>query len=451
MFYEQRRLIGESELSACGCKPGDLVLVALSGGADSTALLLSFCACRDEGKIGGLFAAHLNHGIRGEHANRDQRFCEALCARYEVPFATETTDVPSYAKAHGQSVEQAARELRYEFLERAREAFQADVIATAHHRDDQAETLLLHLIRGSGTGGLGGMQPRNGRIIRPMLGASRAEILAYLDEREEPYCEDETNAESDIQRNRIRNELIPMLRTFNPNITAALNKTAALVSEDETFLRGLSEETERAISDQNGLRRRELAALAGPIRSRILYRRLIALDGNVKQSDIRRVAALATAQTGTRIELSGGYSAWTSAELLHIGRYAEPVEYEVPFDPNGETATPYGVLTANRTDRWQKPKDGFEAYLDANALPSRLVVRSRRSADRFFPLGAPGERKLSDVFTDRKIPKEERDVPLLCAGNQVYYATGVGVSERAKITLETREILHIILNRGNRD
>ncbi len=451
MLYGHRRLIGESELSACGCNPGDLVLVALSGGADSTALLLSLCTCRDEGRIGGLFAAHLNHGIRGEHANRDQRFCEALCTRLDIPFATETIDVPAFAKAHGQSVEQAAREVRYAFLARAREAFHADVIATAHHRDDQAETLMLHLIRGSGTGGLCGMQPRNGRIIRPMLDTSRAEILSYLKHREEPFCEDETNAENDAQRNRIRNEIMPLLRELNPNITSALSKTAKLVSEDEAFLRQLSEEAEQKISSDGGLSRTGLAALAAPIGARILHRRLLALDGNVKESDIRRVMALATAQTGTRIELSGGYSAWTSAEWLHVGAYPDLADYEIPFAPDGDTVTPYGVLTASHADGWQKPADHNEAYLDFGALPKALVIRSRRDADRFFPLGAPGERKLSDVFTDRKIPKEERGVPLLCAGNQVYYAAGLGISQYARITPDTREILHIILNRGDRD
>jgi len=451
VFYGHRRLIGESELSACGCNHGDLVLVAHSGGADSTALLLSFCACRDEGKIGGLFAAHLNHGIRGEHANRDQRFCEALCARLDIPFATETIDVPAHAKSNGQSVEQAAREMRYAFLERARGAFHADVIATAHHRDDQAETLLLHLIRGSGTSGLSGMQPRNGRIIRPMLDVSRAEILSYLGQRGEPFCEDETNAENDAQRNRIRNEIMPLLRELNPNIATALSKTAKLVSEDEAYLRQLSEEAERKIGREGELSRTGLAALPTPISSRILHRHLLALDGNVKESDIRRVMALATAKTGTHIELSGGYSAWTDAEWLHIGVYPDIAEYEYPFEPDGDTVTPYGVLTTCRTDNWRKPLDHNEAYLDLGALPKALVIRSRRDADRFFPLGSPGERKLSDVFTDRKIPKEERDVPLLCAGNQVYYAAGLGISQHARITPDTREILHIILNRGDRD
>ncbi|MBA4347974.1 MAG: tRNA lysidine(34) synthetase TilS, partial [Clostridiales bacterium] len=225
-------MIGENELAACECSPTDEVLVALSGGADSTALLLSLHTLQNEGKIRGLFAAHLNHGIRGETAARDQRWCMALCERLGIPLATENADVPAFAKEHGQSLEQAAREVRYEFLERARESFGASVIATAHHRDDQAETVLMNLIRGSGAIGLCGMKPRNGNIIRPMLNISKEEILAFLAKADETYCEDETNAENAAVRNRIRNELLPMLETFNPAIAQSLCKTAELLAQD---------------------------------------------------------------------------------------------------------------------------------------------------------------------------------------------------------------------------
>ena len=174
-------------------------------------------------------------------------------------------------------------------------------------------------------------------------------------------------------------------------------------------------------------------------------------SGNVKQADILRTLALATAQTGTRIELDGGDSAWINATTLMIGRYPEQTEYEVPFCMDDETITPYGTLTTRRATQWRKPENLDEAFLDRSKLPEGLVVRNRRDADRIFPLGAPGERKLSDVFTDRKIPIEEREIPLVCKENEVYYAVGVAVSERAKVTPETREIIHIIFNRGDRD
>ena len=451
MRQEQRRLIGETELAACECNPTDLVLVALSGGADSTALLLSMHALLLEGKIRGLFAAHLNHGIRGESALRDQRFCEALCERLSIPLATEKANVPAYAKEHGQSLEQAAREVRYDFLRRAKTCFGASVIATAHHRGDQAETLLLNLIRGSGTTGLGGMKPRNGAVIRPMLHASREEILAFLAEHGETFCEDETNAENSATRNRIRNELLPMLRTINPAIAQTLCKTAELLAQDEALLGEMSAQAEATILRGDGLNRAALAKLPQPIASRIVRMRLFHLIGAVSEADIRRVLALANAQTGTMIELAGGNAAWVDSEALLIGVYPEALDFEVPFAIDGETATPRGMLMSKRTGTWHMPKDGYEAFLDFEKLPKDLVVRTRRDGDRFYPLGAPGEKKLGDVLTDKKIAKERRDIPLLCAGNQVFFACGLTISEHAKVTPDTREILHIICNRGTVD
>ena len=448
--HGQRRLIGENELAACGCNPEDTALVALSGGADSTALLLAMHDALQEGRIRGLFAAHLNHGIRGETALNDQRFCETLCKRLGVALIVETKDVPAYAKVSGQTLEQAAREVRYDFLERVRDSSGATVIATAHHRDDQAETLLLHLIRGSGLAGLSGMKPRNGRIIRPMLKISRAEILAFLNERGERFCEDETNAENTATRNRIRNELVPMLSRYNPLISQTLAKTAELLSQDEAFLDDLASEAERKISLGEGLRKEKLSGLPLPICSRIVRKRIMQLGGDVSEADIRRVMALAQARTGTVIELSGGFSAWTDADALYMGVYPAAKDFETAFVQQGETMTPRGVWRSERVNVWQIPKDGYEAYLDFDKLPKDLVVRSRRAGDRFFPLGAPGERKLSDVLTDKKIAKEKRDIPLLAAGNEVYFACGLTISERVKVTKDTREILHIICYRGTR-
>lgn len=444
-----RRLVEEASLAACGIAESDRVLVALSGGADSTALLLSMKKRLASGGIGGLFAAHLNHGIRAEDAMRDQRFCERLCGELFVPLAVETCSVPAYAKEKGMSLEMAARECRYDFLERARLSFGADVIATAHHKDDQAETVLLHLLRGAGTGGLGGMKPRNGRIVRPLLTVGRAEILAYLAEQGVSYCEDETNTQNDATRNRIRNELVPILRTYNPNITEALCRTAALCDADNALLAELADEAEKDIVLSEGLDRTKLDALPEPLKSRVVRKRILALDGNVSEADIARVTALLSAQTGTKIELAGGYSAWVNAQALEIGTYPQAASYETPFVFEGETLTPRGVFISERVQTWRKPESGREAFLSIGALPKALVVRSRREGDRFFPLGAPGSRKLSDVFIDRKIPLEERDLPLLCAGNEVFYAAGLTISEKAKVTAETREILHITFTGGN--
>ncbi len=442
------RLIDDKSLAACAIHATDRVLVALSGGADSTALLLSMKTLFREGKLGGLFAAHLNHGIRGESALSDQQFCQSLCETLEVPLQTETCDAPNYAKNAGKSLEEAARELRYAFLERARVAAGADCIATAHHKDDQAETLLLHLLRGCGTGGLAGMKPRNGFVARPLLQTSREEILQYLADQNATYCEDETNAQNCALRNRIRNDLLPALREYQPDFVDSLCKTAALCAGDDAYLELLAAQAESQLLREGGLDRALLNGQPQALKSRIVKKRLMQLSGSVSEADIRRVLALSEAQTGTAIELAGGFSAWTSAATLYLGVYPAAAEYEVPFVPEGKTQTPRGIFISERVASWRKPEGADEAYLALDALPQGLVVRSRRAGDRFYPLGAPGERKLSDVFIDKKISREERDRPLLCAGNEVLYAAGLAVSERVKVTPYTREILHITYYRG---
>lgn len=445
---KRNRLFTAETLQTLGVSSTVRVLAALSGGADSTALLLRLNELLTEGKIAGLYAAHLHHGIRGQSAERDLAFCEALCQKLGVPILTERADAPAYAKEHGLTLEQAARELRYDFLERARVQLCTDVVAVAHHRGDQAETVLMHLLRGCGLSGLAGMRAKSGRIIRPMLDCTRAEILAYLAERIQPFCEDETNALNVAFRNRVRNELIPALEAVQPNVSEALAKTAALCAEDEAYLQQLSEEAEREILLGEGLKRKELSLLPLPLSARILKRRVYALDEDVSEADVRRVLALATAKTGTAIELSGGFHAWTDAEALYIGSYPAQVVFETPFVRFGTTITPNGTIQSERVVEFREPANANEAYLDEDALPKDLVVRTRRTGDRFWPLGAPGAKKLKDVLIDKKIPREHRDLPLLCAGNEVYFAAGLALSERAKVRPETRSILHITFTGG---
>ncbi len=227
---------------------GSRVLVALSGGADSVALLHLLRDLDGRGEVTLVGAAHLHHGLRGDAADEDQAFCAVLTARLGVPFDTARVDVAALAREQKRSVEDAGRQARYAFLEQAADRLSADTIATAHTRDDQAETFLLRLLRGSGTRGLGGIRPCVGRIVRPLLDVDRADLRRYLADRSEGFREDASNADVTLLRNRVRHELLPFLESrFSPGITDVLAREATLAQQDEDFLRRHAIETARGI------------------------------------------------------------------------------------------------------------------------------------------------------------------------------------------------------------
>lgn len=219
---------------ACAVLPGSHVLVAVSGGADSTALLCFFCEIRETYPI-SVSCAHVEHGIRGAASEEDMRFVKALCEQKNVPFYGGRVDAPGYARAHGCGLEEAARALRYDFLERTAEAVGADAIALAHHRGDQAETVLLHAARGSDIRGLCAMRWRRGKLIRPLLDAEPEALRAYLRRIGQPWREDETNACEDYARNRIRRSAMPALEAAYPDAQGALARLAASAQRDEDY------------------------------------------------------------------------------------------------------------------------------------------------------------------------------------------------------------------------
>lgn len=431
-------------LEECGLLPQHAVLVGLSGGVDSVVLLHALCSLRERGRISAVMAAHLHHGLRGADADADAAFCAALCREWDVPFACGRVDVGAVAARRGLSLEMAAREERYAFLRDTAVRLGADCIAVAHHMDDQAETLLLHLLRGSGLAGLAGMRPRMGTLVRPLLGVRRSEIEAYAQAHGLAFRTDATNASDAMTRNRIRHELLPLLGSFNPQIVERLCATAALLAQDEDCLDGMAQAAAGAEAGRGEADREALLALHGAVRSRVLKRFLLqAQGGEVERRDVERLETLLEARTGTQIELRGGAAAWVDSQRLHVGRPPQQMAFAVPFAAPGRTRTPRGTFFATE-DGTARPGSIYEACIDFDALPEHVVVRTRRTGDRFHPLGAPGGRKLSDVMTDRKLPRWERDVPLLCSGGQVLWMPGYTIAEPLKITPQTRRILHII-------
>ena len=424
---------------------GQRVLVGVSGGADSVALLRVLLDLSDEFGF-SVSAAHFHHGIRGAEADEDEAFVRALTAEWGVPFYSERADVPKLAAENKQTLEQAAREARYAFLRRAKQLLDADVIAVAHHKQDQAESVLLHLVRGSGLTGLCGMRRKTADLIRPLLNVDKAEILSFLEERNIPYRTDSTNASRESARNRLRLDVLPYLKEYlNPRVEDALAGNAELLQRDEDFLMELAAAAlERARSGEGYLRELLLKEPL-PIRMRALKLALSehSITADIERKHLESLSELLAARTGATLMLPG-IEAYTSYEHLYLGRQVPTASFCLPLKVPGDTVTPAGIFRAMEVVGCIGfPKDRNVGCMDLDRLPGDLTVRSRRSGDRFHPVGAPGSRKLKDFFIDRKVPREARGVPLLCCGETVLFLPGYGVAQQVRITEETSRALWI--------
>ena len=438
----------EEALQCCGVGPDTALLAAVSGGPDSVALLHMLCGLQQRGVLGALHAAHMHHGLRGAQADADAAFVCALCSEWSVPLYTERADVAELARAEDMTLEEAARTARYAFLRRIRLECGANYIVTAHQLDDQAETVLLHLLRGTGLAGLCGMRMDSGDLLRPLLSVSRDEILRYLAQAGLSYCMDETNLAPGCLRNRIRLELLPLLQTeYNPSIAQGLSRMARLLGEDEAYLAGEAEAAlDRAALPGGGYARAVLAQLPGPLQSRAVR---IALERagalyDLQQGGIQSVCALLTARTGAKRALPNGMEARASYEALLIGKPPELLAVEqMPLLVPGEIRTPAGMYTAQVVPALRTDEGGLVAYLDADKLPGDAVVRRREPGDRFFPLGARGERKLKEYLIDKKFDRTARARPLIASRAQVLFFPGGAVSEALRVDEKTTRILRV--------
>ena len=417
------------------------VLCALSGGADSVALLWGLCALREKA---GLFvcAAHLNHGLRGTLAARDEAFCRALCARAGVPLAVGAADCRALARAAGKGVEEAAREARYAFLFRAAEEAGCGWVLTAHHAGDPAETVLFHLLRGAGAAGLGGVPARRGRLLRPLLECKKADLLAVARDSGWGHVEDETNDDQNYARNRLR-ALGAELAKINAGWEQNICRAAALLREDDEALCAWAARERAALAKGEGLDAGGLAALPAAVQGRVV--RLLCKERGIAK-DLQRAHVLAVCgllEKGGRASLPCGLTAAVEGGVLRVGPRPAGREGKapgfggagccLPLALPGETATPWGVLLARRVRAPEglSLRDRFCCVAPEGALVG-AVVRQRRPGDVIFPLGGPGKKKLQDFYVDRKVPQALRRLPVVAVGAEVLFAVGAGVSERCR-------------------
>jgi tRNA(Ile)-lysidine synthase len=430
-------------------QPRDRIGVAVSGGVDSVVLLDVLVSLRNEFRL-ALTVLHLNHGMRGEEARRDQRFVQALSTQYALPYVDQEVDCPRYQKEHSLSPQAAARELRYRFFAEAMAAHDLDKVAIGLTADDQAETVLMRFIRGGGTRGLTGIPPVRGRYIRPLLAYARHQGLSFV--------QDSSNLKDAYLRNRVRHKLLPILQEYNPRIKERLLHLSQVLGEDERYLDMLAEEVLKGVVGGDGGRSIPVAPLRSlppALQARVLQRAFAVLSpgGVLEYPHIRGIRGLLQGDEGSKgLALPGGYWAHRSYDTLFLGQeaeeaggLAEAVELTVP----GRTRLDaLGVeLEAVIDEGTQDPGgDPRVAFLDYHRLTFPLRARSYRPGDTFMPLGMNGHKKLKAFFIDLKVPREERvKIPVVISGDAICWVGGWRIDERFKIGKDTRKVLKLII------
>jgi len=432
------------------------VVAAVSGGSDSVALarLLRELAGAEELRLVGI--AHFNHQLRASAVD-DEAFCAGFASTLGVPFVSDRADVAARARTERRSVEDAARAARHEFFERARIHFGADVVATGHTRDDQAETFLLRLLRGAGSRGLASMHPRNGTIIRPLLDCRRRELRNYLAGAGVSYQEDETNADVNIPRNRVRAELMPLLESrFNPDVVEVLADAADVAREEWRWLLENADEAFEQICRRDAEGWRLDAARLRQIP--LAHARLVAWRAMSQGSGGRPIGFLHVddlLELGGRdsgaIDLPGQRAQRLGPEIVLRSNPQASIEamgtFWYPLDVPGEARVPEAglVVSARPEGSWDEhrgPGCTEKAVVQLGG-DRRLAVRNWRPGDRFRPLGMDGRKKLQDFFVDRKIPRAERPlVPIVVDElDRIVWVAGHGIDEEFRVTEPAQPVL----------
>ncbi len=446
---------------------GERVVVAVSGGPDSVCLLNVLHALSPDFDL-TLHIAHLDHMFRGKESAAEARFVAELAARLGIPATIEAIDAAAYCREHGLAAQAGAREVRYGFLERVAAETAASRIATGHTADDQAETMLLRLLRGAGLSGLSGIPPVRGNIIRPLIERTKTEVLEYVRTNALECVSDSSNVKTVYARNRIRLELIPLLKQFNPRIVETLAAEASLLRDDDEAAEARVGEIADSVilheEDRIVLVRGTFAGLPGAWQRRLLRTAVQAAGGASELSFIQTEEALSfvsSAQSGRRLNLPGGVVIEREYERFIISidpgssSYVRPVQVpgtsdipEAGLCVHAAVSGPAGVHTDVLSEAVMEAVEEnyfWQAQFDYDKINATLQVRSRLNGDWFCPSGMGGKRKkLQDFFVDLKVPRRRRDlVPLLAAGSDILWVIGFRTDERFRPAADTKRILTV--------
>lgn len=469
-------------LTACDMR-GKTLLVAVSGGGDSLALLYALHQAQAEFDL-RLCGAHLNHTLRGDESDADAAFVADAFRRLDIPYTCERADIAAYRRAHRLSMEDAARRVRYAFLADAAAHHAAHAVAVAHTADDQAETLLMNIIRGSGLDGLRGMQPLDCLAIdaadltlfRPLLGVTRAQTYAYCAALGLQPRQDASNLSLEHTRNRIRLELMPILERFNPAARDALLRLARNAVEDADYIRAQTNAVWQNVAHQSeasegviALNTQALARQHPAIQNRILRRAVQAVKGSaegITRRHILDMRRLIDGPAGRTLHLPDCILFAIGYDEAYIGDGASVTDALSPLPPicgehtlavPGETRIPGWRINASVCNAVDvdacgaiADMDAFSETLDLDSVGAALHLRGRRPGDRFQPLGMAHSKKLQDFMVDERIPRRWRDgVPLLVSRNGIACVAGWRIAHWARVTDETKRRLHLRFRRAD--
>jgi tRNA(Ile)-lysidine synthase len=452
---------------------GDTLMAAVSGGPDSVALVHILLALAPKFSF-QVAMAHLNHCLRDAESARDEAFVVSLAEQLKLPLHVERQDVRRYQKSHHLSLEEAARQVRYRFYHAIAAKFGYEKIALGHHSDDNAELILMYLLRGSGPLGLSGIPPvRDDKIVRPLIDIKRTEIMDYIAVKGLDYVEDSSNSNSQYLRNKVRSRLIPELKAeYNPKLIDTLNRLASIIDAEEKWIENLIQPIfEKVIVFEKqgriGLDVSKLNQQTTAVRRRLIRKAVLKVKGNLRRMAFVHVeAAVKLAQEGPDLgvlDLPDRIRIYRQNDVLIMSKEAQNLrhlangpllsltpDYEYRLAKLGEISIKeaalkirFSEMPQQHTPDWHPSGDATDAvYIDMDKIHFPLVIRNFRPGDRFSPLGMTGRQKLKKFFIDHKVSRTERTkCPILLSRNEIIWVVGHRLDNAVKIGPQTRRIL----------
>ncbi|MDR3598561.1 tRNA lysidine(34) synthetase TilS [Clostridium sp.] len=465
MYKKVLSYIKDNKLIKCK----DKILVALSGGPDSICLFNILFQLKEELNI-EIAAVHLNHLLRGEDSFRDEEYVINMCSNMGIKCFVKRVDINTYSKEHKLSSEMAGRNARYDFFDEIlkREGF--DKVATAHNANDQAETILFRLMRGTGLEGLGGIKvSRDDKVIRPILCLSRKEVEEYIKLKQLNPRIDKTNFEKIYNRNKIRLDILPYIKeNFNEDIIQTLNRMSLLLQKDNEFIENLALNLfNKYCVECNDyfIIKKEMFKEAEPIVTRLLRRVIVKYSKSnydFEMKHIYEIFYLAKKNSGKVIHLPNGICAENIYGDIYIKSKAEKYDInnkkeEIILDKNSININEFElcnlririqVIDNCEVNNVNSNQDSLIKYFDFDKIKNSISIRNRRNGDKIIPLGMTGSKKIKNIFIDMKIPKEEREnIPILCFDDKIAWIIGIRMSEEYKLTDKSKNILKVVIQR----